>query len=42
VAAVLRHFGAAMLTEFEKRINLYSIILLGLLIALILVLKVFL
>ena len=42
VAAVLKHFGAAMLTEFEKRINLYSIILLGLLIALILVLKVFL
>ena len=30
-----------MLTEFEKRITFYSIILLGLLIALILVLKVF-
>jgi len=42
VAAVLKHFGAAMMTEFEKRINLYSIILLGLLVALIVVLRVFL
>jgi membrane protein YqaA with SNARE-associated domain len=42
VAAVLKRFGAAMLAEFEKRITFYSIILLGLLIALILVLKVFL
>lgn len=42
VAAVLKNFGAAMLTEFEKRINLYSIILLGLLVALIVVLRVFL
>jgi membrane protein YqaA with SNARE-associated domain len=42
VAAVPKHFGGAMLTEFEKRIDLCSIILLGLLIALILILKVFL
>jgi hypothetical protein len=42
VAAILKHFGRAMPTEFEKRINLYSIILLGLVMALILVLKVFL
>lgn len=42
VAAVLKHFGVAMMTEFEKRINLYSIILLGLLVVLIVVLRVFL
>lgn len=42
MAAVLKHFERAMLTELEKRMNLYSIMLLGLLIALILVLQVFL
>lgn len=40
VAAVLKHFGAAMLAEFEKRITLYSIILLILLAGLITALKV--
>jgi len=40
VAGILKHFGATMLQEFEKRINLYSVILLALLVALIVVLKV--
>jgi membrane protein YqaA with SNARE-associated domain len=42
VAGVLKHFGPAMLAEFEKRINLYSVLLLALLVALIVALKVFL
>jgi membrane protein YqaA with SNARE-associated domain len=42
VAAILKYFGAAMLEEFERRLNLYSVILLVLLIGGIVALKVFL
>jgi membrane protein YqaA with SNARE-associated domain len=42
VAAVLKYFGPAMLEEFEKRINLYSIILLVLIIGGFIAIKVFL
>ncbi len=42
VAAVLKYLGPAMLHEFEKRLNLYSALLLALLIGGFLVLKVFL
>ena len=42
VAAVLKNFGPAMLAEFEKRMTLYSIILIALLVGLVVALKVFL
>ena len=42
VATILKYFGAAMLEEFEKRLNLYSVILLVLIVGGILALKVFL
>lgn len=41
VAAILKYLGPAMLAEFERRLNLYSILLLALLIAGFLALKVF-
>jgi len=42
VAAILKYFGAAMLEEFERRLNLYSVILLVLIVGGIVALKVFL
>lgn len=42
VAAVLKYFGEAMLKEFERRLNLYSVLLLILLVGGIVALKVFL
>jgi membrane protein YqaA with SNARE-associated domain len=39
VAAILKYFGPAMLKEFERRLNLYSVILLVLLVGGILALK---
>lgn len=42
VAAILKYAGPAMLKEFERRLNLYSILLLVLLVGGILALKVFL
>ena len=39
VAAVLKYFGPAMLKEFERRLNLYSVILLALLVGGIVALK---
>ena len=41
VAAVLKYFGPAMLKEFEKRLNLYSILLLALIIGGFVAIKVF-
>ncbi|WP_309089957.1 YqaA family protein [Phenylobacterium sp.] len=41
VAAILKYLGPAMLAEFERRLNLYSILLLALLIGGFLALKVF-
>ena len=41
VAAVLKYFGPAMLHEFEKRLNLYSILLLALIIGGFVAIKVF-
>jgi membrane protein YqaA with SNARE-associated domain len=42
VAAILKYFGEAMLKEFERRLNLYSVLLLILLVGGIVALKVFL
>lgn len=42
VAAILKYFGPAMLKEFERRLNLYSVLLLILLVGGIVALKVFL
>lgn len=42
VAAVLKYFGPAMLEEFERRLNLYSVLLLVLIVGGILAIKVFL
>ena len=42
VAAILKYFGPAMLKEFERRLNLYSVLLLILLIGGVVALKVFL
>jgi len=42
VAAILKYFGPAMLEEFERRLNLYSVLLLILLIGGIVAIKVFL
>jgi membrane protein YqaA with SNARE-associated domain len=42
VAAILKYAGPAMLQEFERRLNLYSIILLALLISGVVAVKVFL
>jgi len=42
VATILKYFGAAMLEEFERRLNLYSVILLVLIVGGIVALKVFL
>ncbi|ODT86044.1 YqaA family protein [Phenylobacterium sp. SCN 70-31] len=39
VAAILKYFGPAMLQEFERRLNLYSILLLALLVGGIVLLK---
>lgn len=41
VAAILKYLGPAMLAEFERRLNLYSILLLALLISGFVALKVF-
>ena len=41
VAAVLKYFGPAMLEEFERRLNLYSVLLLLLIVGGIVALKVF-
>ena len=41
VAAVLKYFGPAMLEEFERRLNLYSVLLLVLIVGGIVALKVF-
>jgi len=41
VAAILKYLGPAMLAEFERRLNLYSVLLLALLIGGFLALKVF-
>jgi membrane protein YqaA with SNARE-associated domain len=41
VAAVLKYFGPAMLEEFERRLNLYSVLLLALIIGGVVALKVF-
>lgn len=41
VAAVLKYLGPAMLAEFERRLNLYTVLLLILAVAGVLVLKVF-
>ena len=41
VAAILKYFGPAMLEEFERRLNLYSILLLVLIVGGILAIKVF-
>ncbi|MEW5686882.1 MAG: YqaA family protein [Pseudomonadota bacterium] len=42
VAGILKYFGPAMLKEFERRLNLYSVLLLILLVGGIVALKVFL
>ncbi|MBL8772512.1 MAG: DedA family protein [Phenylobacterium sp.] len=42
VAAILKYFGPAMLEEFERRLNLYSVLLLILLVSGIVAIKVFL
>ena len=42
VAAILKYFGPAMLQEFERRLNLYSVLLLILLVGGIVAIKVFL
>lgn len=42
VAAILKYFGPAMLKEFERRLNLYSVLLLILIVGGIVALKVFL
>jgi hypothetical protein len=39
VAAILKYFGPAMLKEFERRLNLYSVLLLILLVGGIVALK---
>jgi membrane protein YqaA with SNARE-associated domain len=41
VAAVLKYLGPAMLEEFERRLNLYSILLLALIISGVVAIKVF-
>jgi membrane protein YqaA with SNARE-associated domain len=41
VASVLKYFGPAMLEEFERRLNLYSVLLLVLIVGGIVALKVF-
>ena len=41
VASVLKYFGPAMLEEFERRLNLYSVLLLALIIGGVVALKVF-
>src|SRR5688572_29920909 len=41
VAAVLKYFGPAMLKEFERRLNLYSVLLLVLIVGGIVAIKVF-
>ena len=41
VAAILKYFGPAMLEEFERRLNLYSVLLLVLIVGGIVALKVF-
>lgn len=41
VAAILKYFGPAMLQEFERRLNLYSILLLVLIVGGVFALKVF-
>jgi len=41
VAAILKYFGPAMLEEFERRLNLYSILLLALIVGGIVAIKVF-
>ncbi len=42
VAAILKYFGEAMLKEFERRLNLYSVLLLILIVGGVVALKVFL
>jgi membrane protein YqaA with SNARE-associated domain len=42
VAAILKYFGPAMLEEFERRLNLYSILLLVLIVGGVVAIKVFL
>ena len=42
VAAILKYFGPAMLKEFERRLNLYSVLLLILIVGGVVALKVFL
>jgi membrane protein YqaA with SNARE-associated domain len=42
VAAILKYFGPAMLHEFERRLNLYSVLLLVLIVGGIVAIKVFL
>jgi membrane protein YqaA with SNARE-associated domain len=42
VAAILKYFGEAMLNEFERRLNLYSVLLLILIVGGVVALKVFL
>jgi|SRR5687768_1212712 len=42
VAAILKYFGPAMLEEFERRLNLYSVLLLVLIVGGIIAIKVFL
>ena len=39
VAAILKYFGPAMLQEFERRLNLYSVLLLVLIVGGIVALK---